>query len=837
MVGIVIVSHSKRLAEGVKELAVQMTQGKLPIEIAAGIDDLTNPIGTDSIKVLTAIKSVHAAGAEGILVLMDLGSALMSAETALDFLPEGLKKEVRLCAAPLVEGAISAAVQASMGASLDNVAAEALAALAAKQEQLFARSGDSSPVADASPAEKTGTNIAETRLIIRNRIGLHARPAAKFVTTAGKFESSITVFKGERSASAKSINQIATLAALKDDEIRVRAVGPDAKDAIAAIAALNAENFGEKDEEASEVPFPAVSEAKAVIKGLIHGVAASPGVAVGRAYFYRPVLPEIAIRNVDDPETEIARLAEALTKARKAIEMLGAKSKRAGVESKTTIFDFHRLILDDPDLVKKAQKTIRKERINAEAAWLRVMQTTLDAYRSLDNAYMQARAADVIDAGNRVFSQLSGQPRNTLLLEAPAVIVAYDLFPSEVAQLDPRKVLGLVTAVGGSNSHAAILARSLGIPAVIGAGPAVSSVVHGAVIALDGNNGEIWLSPDPKVQEALKIRKAQWLDKKQRLRKESHKPAVTTDGVTIHITANIGIPRDASEAFKHGAEGVGLFRTEFLFQQRETAPKEDEQHAAYVAAAKAMKGHPVIIRTLDVGADKALSYVIAPRENNPALGERGIRFCLAHRDVFKPQLKALLRAAQKENIKIMFPMVARLAELRAARTLLEEAKRELGIQGIACSKPLEIGIMIEVPAAVAMADRLAKEADFFSIGTNDLTQYVMAADRGNAAVVSLCDSFHPAVLRMVRTAVEAGHRAGIPVNLCGELAGNPDAAPLLIGFGLDELSMNAHCVPEVKAVIRKLSAAKCRNLAKRALKKEDSDGVRQLLKNAKKESV
>ncbi|MEJ2731239.1 MAG: phosphoenolpyruvate--protein phosphotransferase [Deltaproteobacteria bacterium] len=837
MIGIVIVSHSKRLAEGVKELAVQMTQNKVPIEIAAGIDDLANPIGTDPMKVLTAIETVHAAGAEGILVLMDLGSALMSAETALDFLPEGLKEKVRLCAAPLVEGAISAAVQASMDASLDNVAAEALAALAAKQKQSFTISGDSSPVADASPAEKTGANIAETRLIIKNRIGLHARPAAKFVTTAGKFKSIITVFKGERSASAKSINQIATLAALKNDEIRVRAVGPDAKDAIAAIAALNAENFGEKDEGAPEVPFPAVSEARALIKGRIHGVPASPGVAVGRAYFYRPVLPEIETRNVDDPETEIARLAEALTKARKAIEMLGAKSKRAGVESKITIFDFHRLILDDPDLVEKAEKTIQKDRINAEAAWLRVMQTTMDAYRSLNNAYMQARAADVIDAGNRVFSELTGQSTKKLLLEAPAVIVAYELFPSQVAQLDPKKVLGLVTAMGGSNSHAAILARSLGIPAVVSAGPAVSPVVHGAVIALDGNNGEIWLSPDQTVQEELKIREAQWLDIKHRLSKESHNPAVTADGVTIHITANIGVPQDASEAFKHGAEGVGLFRTEFLFLQRETAPKEDEQYAVYVAAAKAMKGHPVIIRTLDVGADKALSYVIAPSEDNPSLGERGIRFCLAHHDVFKPQLKALLRAAQKENIKIMFPMVARLAEFRAARTLLEEAKRELGIEGIACNEPLETGIMIEVPAAVAMADWLAKEADFFSIGTNDLTQYVMAADRGSVAVASLCDSFHPAVLRMVRTAVEAGHRAGIPVNICGELAGNPDATPLLIGLGLDELSMNARCVPEVKAAIRKLSAAKCRKLAKRALKREDSGGVRKLLKNAKKESV
>jgi phosphocarrier protein FPr len=417
------------------------------------------------------------------------------------------------------------------------------------------------------------------------------------------------------------------------------------------------------------------------------------------------------------------------------------------------------------------------------------------------------------------------------------VIVAHDLLPSEVAQLDPKKVLGFVTAVGGSNSHAAILARSLGIPAVVGAGSAVASVAQGAVIALDGENGRIWLSPDKTVRGELEIRLAQWLEKKHRLGTEIHKPAVTTDGVAVHITANIGTPHDASQAFNHGAEGVGLFRTEFLFQQRETAPTEDEQYAAYVAAAKAMKGHPVIIRTLDVGGDKPLSYVIVPSEDNPSLGERGIRFCLAHTDVFKSQLKALLRVAQKENIKIMFPMVAQLAELRAARALLEEARKELGNEGTACNKPLEIGIMIEVPAAVTMADQLAKETDFLSIGSNDLTQYVMAADRGNAAVTQLCDSFHPAVLRMVRAAVEAGHRAGIPVSMCGELAGNPDATPLLIGLGLDELSMNARCVPEVKAVIRKLSAVKCRKLTKRALNREDSDGVRKLLKNAKSGSV
>jgi phosphocarrier protein FPr len=312
---------------------------------------------------------------------------------------------------------------------------------------------------------------------------------------------------------------------------------------------------------------------------------------------------------------------------------------------------------------------------------------------------------------------------------------------------------------------------------------------------------------------------------------EAHKPAVTVDGVTIQVTANIGVPHDALQAFDQGAEGVGLFRTEFLFQERATAPTEDEQYAAYVAAAKAMQGRPVIIRTLDVGGDKPLFFETVPSEDNPFLGERGIRFCLAHTAVFKPQLKALLRAAQDENIRIMFPMVAQLAELRSARALLEEACKELAQEGIACDRPVETGIMIEVPAAVAMADRLAKAADFFSIGTNDLTQYVMAADRRNAAVARLCDSLHPAVLRMVRTTVEAGHRAGIPVGMCGELAGMPAAAPLLIGLGLDELSMNAPSVPQVKAVIRKLSAAECRNLAAKALDQDEGTGVRQLLSN------
>jgi multiphosphoryl transfer protein len=828
MVGMVIVCHSRRLAEGVKELAQQVTQGKVPIEVAAGIDDPVNPIGTDPMKVLAAIKTVQAAAADGVLVLMDLGSALMSAETALELLPEDARSRVRLCAAPVVEGAISAAVQASVGASLDAVAAEALAALAAKEQQLAPLAGQ--PVVAATfVGEETADNIAETRLIIRNRIGLHARPAANLVTTAGKFRSVITVCKGAKSVSAKSINQLARLAIRKDDEIRVQAVGPDAQEAIAAIEALSSGNFGEKETEISEGPTFTVSETVATEGGLIYGVPASAGVAIGPTYLFKPLLPKIQPRHTENSEFEITRLAAALAKARKEIGALAAKTNRVAGAGEATIFDFHRLILEDPDLVAQAEETIRKEQVQAEAAWLQVMETTVKAYRSLDNAYMQARAADVIDAGSRVLRQLAGESVSALVLEAPALIAAHDLLPSDVAQLDPQKVLGLVTVLGGSTSHAAILARSMGIPAVVGAGPAVTAIAPGAVIAIDGDSGRIWLCPDEAVRGELERRRTEWLGKRCQALQEAHKPAVTTDGIAIHVTANIGMPPEVRPAFDHGAEGVGLFRTEFLFQQRAAAPTEDEQYVAYLAAAKAMQGRPVIIRTLDVGGDKPLVFRPVPTESNPFLGERGIRFCLTHTDVFKPQLRALLRAIQEANIKIMFPMVAHLAELRAARALLEEARKELAQKGISCDRSVESGIMIEVPAAVAMADRLAKEAHFFSIGTNDLTQYVMAADRGNPAVAQFCDSFHPAVLRMVRATVEAGHKAGIPVGMCGELAGMPAAAPLLVGLGLDELSMNARSVPEVKAAIRKLSAAGCRLLAKNALDQDDGIGVRQLL--------
>jgi phosphocarrier protein FPr len=832
MVGIVIVSHSRRLAQGVKELAGEMIQGQVPIEIAGGIDDPANPLGTDPMKVLAAIESVHSAGAESVLILMDLGSALMSADAALDFLPEALKERVRLCAAPLVEGAVAAAVQASTEAPLDVVAKEALTALAAKQRHLSENAAVPLSVAGDLPSEEDANDAVETLLVVKNPLGLHARPAAKLLHTAAGFNCQVTVFKGERSANANSINQLATLAVCKGDEIRVQAEGPEAQAAISAIRRLIADNFGEGAEpvpqrQPTAVPIGAVDLSEPIV-----GIPASEGVAIGPVHLHQPTLPQIDLRPIDDPEAEIRRLADAMSRARSEIKRLVQGAKKTAGDNTPSIFEYHQLVLGDPDLLQRARAAIRRDRVSAGTAWRRVLDATMEAYGSSESVYMQARTADVMDVGNRVFRQLADQPEKPLHLDLPAVIAAHDLLPSEVAQLDPGMTLGIITAMGGRNSHAAILIRSLGIPAVAGAGPAVDAIAPGTEVGLDGNEGRIWLSPDETVRGDLKARRSQWLDQKRRLKEVGHKPAVTTDGAIIYVTANIGLPQEAALALESGAEGVGLFRSEFLFQQKGAPPTETEQYAAYTAAAKGMQNHPVVIRTLDAGGDKPLPFLAAPSEDNPSLGERGLRFCLSHTKLFKCQLRALIRAAQEENIQIMFPMVSELAELLAARTLVQEVRKELALQGVACHKPLDTGVMIEVPASALMAEQLAQAADFFSIGTNDLAQYVMAADRGNAAVSPLCDSFHPAVLKMVQTAVEAGHRAGIPVSMCGEMAGDPEAMPLLIGLGLDQLSMHAHRVPKVKAAIRKLTAAKCRTLTRRALKQADGQSVRKLLQKA-----
>ncbi|WP_147820302.1 phosphoenolpyruvate--protein phosphotransferase [Salidesulfovibrio onnuriiensis] len=827
MIGLVIVSHSQTLAQGVLELAGQMTQGKVVMEAAGGIDDPDNPIGTDPMKVMASIESVAAAAEDGVLVIMDLGSALMSAETALDFLPDEVREKVMLCSAPVVEGTMAAAVQASVGASLAEAAAEAGSALNVKIQQLAPITGET--VAAAAPvqeAEAEGEALSADFLIV-NKLGLHARPAANLVATAGRFKSSVRISRNGDTASAKSINQVALLAVQNGETITVTVAGPDAADALEAITALHADNFGERDEDVmvAETAKPA----QPVADGVIAGAPGSGGYAVGPAHVHRASLPEVERRNIDDSAQETARLDRAINDALSDIKALQRETEKSSGKASAAIFDAHALILQDQDMRDKAAGLIAGDKVNAEFAWLSVMEAMADNYRGLNDAYMQARAADVVDCGGRVLRLLTGDDTPALALDRESIIVAHDLTPSDVAGLDADKVLGIVTEIGGVTSHAAILSRSMGIPAVIGAGEAVQLIRDGGSIALDGFEGMVWPEPDQAVMDEVASKRAAWLAKREEEKARGAAPATTTDGHTVQVWGNIGLPADAARVREFGGEGVGLFRTEFLFQDRAEAPGEEEQFEAYVQAARALGGQPVIIRTLDIGGDKPVKYLSTTKEDNPFLGERGIRFCMARPELFRIQLRALLRAASQENIWIMYPMISDVLELDTALGFQEKIREELAAEGVPVADEVKTGIMIEVPSAVAVADKLARRCDFFSIGTNDLTQYVMAADRGNASVAALCDNLNPAVLRMIRMTCEAGRAAGIEVGMCGELAGNAKAAPLLLGLGLDELSMNAPAIPGVKEAVRAVGMDACRALAEKALACESSAGVRDLL--------
>ena len=852
MVGIVLVSHSARLVAGVRELVEQAVQGAVPLAVAGGIDDPDNPIGTDAMKVLEAIQSVYSD--DGVVVLMDLGSALLSAEMAVEFLPQEQQPQIYLCSAPFVEGAYAAVVQASTGASAQSVMAEAAGALAAKIEQLggvaddsvqTGQKGNSGTGAQGSEPEA----VEQITLVVRNRLGLHARPAARFVSTAGRFTADVQLVSGGRRANAKSINQVATLGVRQGDTIIVSAGGPDAAAALAALRALADDNFGDREEEhgsggETRPTDPLNSDLLTTdppTTGLLKGIPASPGVAIGPAALYRPRPPEVVARPIDDAAGEWRRLQAAVDAARNEIDALHRRAVAQVGADEAAIFEAHLLFLQDPLLIEATRDSIYSEKINAEAAWQRQTAAMAATYREMADDYMRARAADVEDVAQRVLRGLMGVAPPSLDFAAPSILIAADLTPSDTARLDRERVLAVCTELGGATAHSAILARALGIPAVVGLGHAVWQVAEGQLVAVDGDAGMLWPRPDETQVASLTARRAAWLDGQRRAKATGQGAAVTPDGRRVEIAANVGSPNDVPPALEFGAEGVGLFRTEFLFMDRTAAPSEEEQFEAYRRAARAAGGRPLIIRTLDVGGDKPLPYLNLGDEANPFLGWRAIRFCLERPDVFMPQLRAILRASAPEdgprNVKLMLPMIGTPAEVHAARAMLVAAQAELHALGVPYDEGMEVGIMVEVPSAVAVADQLARAVDFFSIGTNDLTQYVMAADRGNARVADLASALQPAVLRMVRDATAAAHAAGIWIGMCGELAGNPLATPVLVGLGLDELSMSAPSIPAVKEAVRRFTMAEAQHIATAALALDSAEAVARFLHQAAPEQA
>lgn len=836
MVGLVFVSHSLKLAEGVKELATQMTQGQGMIAVAGGIDDPENPFGTDPIRVQAAIESVYSE--DGVLVLMDLGSALLSAEMALEFLDPEQAKNVKLCTAPLVEGAVAAAVQASIGASLADVMNEALNALIAKKEQL-AHITTIEPTIVPSPPPifpVSGNEEIKLTLTILNRNGLHARLAANFVTTASSYQADITVTKGTKTVNAKSINQVTILGAGRGDQIEVGAAGPQARQAIDALKALAENKFGEKDEEASPVTSKKVAllaDTRKSPQGTIAGIPASPGIAIGPVVHYSSQMPEVEIRQIQNTPAEIEKLQSALTRAGQDLEQLKTQAAQKIGTTEAAIFDVQKMFLDDPALLDATQEKIVAQQCNAESAWRDSIDAMAQAYRKLDDPYFQERAADVIDVGKRVLRQLIGQNLPPLAFDHPAILFAEELTPSDTVQLSPDNVLAICTALGGGTSHSAIIAKALGIPAIVGLGCDMLTLPENEIIALDGTQGLVWPHPTEIQLAEFKRLRDGWRNQQQQGKALAQKPASTIgqNPRTIEVVSNIGGPHDTKTALDYGAEGVGMFRTEFLFLGRLQAPSEEEQLLAYTQVAKAMQTRPLVIRTLDLGADKAAPYLDMDQEDNPFLGLRGIRFCLTNLKIFKTQLRAILKASPGHNIKIMFPMISTPEEFCEAKAILDEVKQELKTSGTPFDEKMEVGLMIEVPSAVAVADQLADKADFFSIGSNDLTQYLMGADRGNRKVSHLVNALNPAVLRMVAQTTRAARKAGIWVGMCGELAGNPLAAPVLIGMGLDELSMNASNIPGVKKAIRRCTMLQAQKMAKAVLNLETVQQVEAYLKS------
>lgn len=798
MVGVVVVSHSRALADAAVALARQMLHGRdVPIAVAAGLDETT--LGTDAMQIKSAIEAVD--GPDGTLILMDLGSAVLSAELALDLIDPSIQERIMLCAGPLVEGLVVATVAAAGGATLADVAAEAATALAGKQSHL-------GPVS-AAPEIAAWNPSAAAVFVVRNEHGLHARPAARLVGEVRGLDARVmlrNLTTGGSPVPAGSLSRVATLGALAGHEVEVSAEGRQAREAVDHVLALAARQF---DEVAAAEPAVA------------HGngpLPASPGIGIGPKWTPKAATLEIPTTPSGDPAGEWRRLRGAVADVRRETVLLRARTARDLGEAHAAIFDAHLMMLDDREILDQAHHAIDQGK-SAEAAWTESMQAIEVQMAGLADSYQRARAADVRAVADQVLQALLGV--SARFDSHDGVLVATDLTPAEASELDPARVKGIVLAQGSPTSHSAILARTLGIPMVVAFGQSIIGVPDGTAICLDGATGTVELDPPRHVLESYQDRAVQ----RQRAHAEAlasaAQPARTKDCVAIEVAANIGSLSDARQAAAAGADSAGLIRTEFLFLNRAEAPGIEEQVEVYRAIADALGGKRMTLRTLDVGGDKPLSYLPTPPEANPFLGMRGIRFSLARRELLRDQLIAVCRVARETPVSLMFPMVSTVDELKAALGILDEAAGGVRPDG------LRVGIMVEVPAAALKAKAFVPYVDFFSIGTNDLTQYTLAAERGNDAVARLSDPLDPGVLRLIEMVCRAAS-SHVDVAVCGEAASDEAAIPLLLGLGVRELSVVPAAIPMVKQAVRRVDASTAERLAWAALDAGEAGEVRSI---------
>jgi phosphoenolpyruvate-protein phosphotransferase/dihydroxyacetone kinase phosphotransfer subunit len=849
-VGLVIVTHSAQLAAGVVELAGQMTQGKTPIAAAGGaIDDV---LGTSADKILAAIQSVD--GPDGVLVLLDLGSAILSAEMALEMLSDEQRERIRLSYAPLVEGAVAAALEASLGRTLAQVqqAAEKTANVDQLQMLKPLTQAESVPVETVAPPAVISpeeTSALKIQLTLTNPTGLHARPASLFVQTAARYQANIRAAGRGKEADASSIFGVLSLGMRQGDTITIRASGKDAEAAIEALSELVHVNFYETAPEVEiPAPLPPQEAVEAPPSEQIpqppgepwRGIATSAGVAVGPALLY--TLGAITLSKVeqhpvssDQVAAEQERLRGALASAAEELHSLAISLESSIGQAQAAIFDAQALMLRDPALVESTLRMIEAEHIDAAGALAEAGERYASTLETIDDPLIAARAVDMRDAIGRAIEKLGARlasKQDLSSLSQPVILIAGDLTPSDTAQLRPEFVLGICTVHGGPTAHAAILARALGIPAIAGLNEAALQVIHsGDDLGLDADKGLLYHHPTPEMRAQLVKRRAEEQQQRAALKAaaEQEQAPIIFNGRHIHLLANVGSEAEAEAARQWGAQGIGLLRTEFLFARTPTLPGEDEQRQLYAKVFRAFNGDtapqrkPIVVRTLDAGADKpmpALDSILGQAvEANPALGLRGIRIHLAHQTLLEQQLSALLLAAAETGtqLHIMFPMISTVEELREARSIFDRVYDGLRRRQVALPSHVPIGIMVEVPSAVIMAAELAELADFFSIGANDLLQYTLACDRTNVSVSDLYHPMQPALLRLIHEVATAGRNAGRPVAVCGEIASDVRLAPILVGLGVDELSMTPTALPLVRAALVRRSAQELSEMAERIL--------------------
>ncbi|MEJ7489028.1 phosphoenolpyruvate--protein phosphotransferase [Staphylococcus pettenkoferi] len=564
----------------------------------------------------------------------------------------------------------------------------------------------------------------------------------------------------------------------------------------------------------------------------MNGIAASDGVAIARAYLL--VEPDLSFERdkVADVDAEINKFRNAIDTSKVELTKIRNNAEDNIGPDKAAIFDAHLLILDDPEIIKPVEEKISNEQVNAPTALTEVTSQFVTIFESMDNEYMKERAADVRDVSKRVLAHILGVTLpNPSMIDENVVIIGNDLTPSDTAQLNKEFVQGFVTNIGGRTSHSAIMSRSLEIASVVGTKSITEEVQQGDMIIVDGMTGEVIINPTEDEVIAYQNKRERFFKDKEELKKLRDEETTTVDGVNVELAANIGTPEDLNGVIDNGAEGIGLYRTEFLYMGRDEMPSEDEQFEAYKSVLQEMDGKRVVVRTLDIGGDKELPYLNLPEEMNPFLGYRAIRLCLNEPEIFRPQLRALLRASTYGKLSIMFPMVATVQEFRDAKALLNEEKEKLIKEGVEVAEDIELGIMVEIPATAALADVFAKEVDFFSIGTNDLIQYTMAADRMSERVSYLYQPYNPSILRLVKQVIDASHQEGKWTGMCGEMAGDATAIPVLLGLGLDEFSMSAISVLKARRQIKGLSQNEMRELANRALDCVSADEVEDLVQS------